>query len=48
MEQENESQKDYRADIDSKMVDEWTRTILFPKVKFLYNDGDLAVLGGHI
>ena len=38
---------DFRLDADSKMVDEWTRTTLFPKVKFLYEDGDLDV-GGQL
>jgi hypothetical protein len=47
MEYNHERQKDYRSDIDCKMVDEWTRNILFPKVKFLYADQDLA-MGGHI
>jgi hypothetical protein len=26
-----------------KRIDEWTRAALFPKVKFLYQDSDLAV-----
>ena len=38
---------DYRLDIDSRLVDEWTRMTLFPKVKFLYEDKDLEV-GGRI
>ena len=38
---------DYRLEADTKMVDEWTRTTLFPKVKFLYDDGDLDV-GGQL
>jgi hypothetical protein len=47
MNTENEPQTDYQAEIDFKMVDEWTRTVLFPKVKFLYADTDL-VIGGNI
>jgi hypothetical protein len=44
---ENEDPRHYRFVIDCKIVDEWTRNTLFPKVKFLYADGDLAI-GGSI
>jgi hypothetical protein len=45
---ENEDpMNNYRFVIDCKIVDEWTRNTLFPKVKFLYADGDLAI-GGAI
>jgi hypothetical protein len=36
---------DYRLEVDAKVVDEWTRGTLFPKVKFLYDDKDLAAGG---
>ena len=38
---------DFQLDIDSRLVDNWSRTTLFPKVKFLYEDKDLEV-GGRI
>jgi hypothetical protein len=43
---ENEQQTDYQAEIDFKMVDEWTRTVCF-KIKGFSTDTDL-VIGGNI
>lgn len=40
-----EDNNDYRLEMDAKVVDEWTRGTLFPKVKFLYDDKDLAAGG---
>jgi hypothetical protein len=42
---ENTAPTDHRLEVDCKTIDEWTRATLFPKVKFLYQDSDLAVDG---
>jgi hypothetical protein len=43
---ENEQQTDYQAEIDFKMVDEWTRTVCF-KIKGFSTDTDLVIGGTY-
>jgi hypothetical protein len=45
MTDENEDPSELRLEKDSRVVDEWTRVTLFPKVKFLYADSDLRIGG---
>jgi hypothetical protein len=45
MKDEHEQQTDYQAEIDFKMVDEWTRTVSYFKGSFSTTD---LVIGGNI